>query len=65
VARGDAATVTRQLEALAAADPELVPLAVELGRETLRRVAAAGGPADVGREAVAAALRRATRTSPE
>jgi len=58
VARGDAATVARQLEELAAADPELVPLAVELGRETLRRLAAAGRPG-TGRGEVAAALARA------
>jgi len=58
VARGDAATVARQLEALAAADPELLPLVVELGRETLRRVAAAGTPGG-GSAAVAAALARA------
>jgi predicted short-subunit dehydrogenase-like oxidoreductase (DUF2520 family) len=63
VARGDAATVGRQLEALAAADPDLVPLAVALGRETLRRLAAAGAPAE-GAEAVAAALARAAAGSP-
>jgi predicted short-subunit dehydrogenase-like oxidoreductase (DUF2520 family) len=60
VARGDAATVARQLEALAAADPELVPLAVALGRETLRRLAAARAPG-AERAAVAAALAAAVR----
>ncbi len=36
-ARGDLATWERQVAALAAAAPELVPLAVALGRETLRQ----------------------------
>jgi predicted short-subunit dehydrogenase-like oxidoreductase (DUF2520 family) len=40
VARGDLVTVQRHLEALKAAAPERLPLAVELARETLRQVAA-------------------------
>jgi len=39
VARGDEETVARHLEALARADPQLVPLVVALARETLRQLA--------------------------
>jgi predicted short-subunit dehydrogenase-like oxidoreductase (DUF2520 family) len=44
VARGDLVTVQRHLEALKAAAPERLPLAVELARETLRQVAAVQPP---------------------
>jgi predicted short-subunit dehydrogenase-like oxidoreductase (DUF2520 family) len=40
VARGDLATFERLMEALRAAAPERLPLALELARETLRQVAA-------------------------
>jgi predicted short-subunit dehydrogenase-like oxidoreductase (DUF2520 family) len=39
VARGDLATFERHVEALRAAAPELLPLALELARETLRQAA--------------------------
>jgi predicted short-subunit dehydrogenase-like oxidoreductase (DUF2520 family) len=42
VARGDEATVLRQLAALEADLPELVPLVAALGRGTLDRVGEAG-----------------------
>jgi predicted short-subunit dehydrogenase-like oxidoreductase (DUF2520 family) len=41
-ARGDHATVARQLEALRQAAPEKAPLAGELVQETLRQVARIG-----------------------
>lgn len=40
VARGDLATCKRHLEALRAAAPERLPLALELARETLRQIGA-------------------------
>lgn len=43
VARGDLATFEIHLEALRAAAPERLPLALELARETLRQVAAGPG----------------------
>jgi len=57
-ARGDLATWDRHLDALAELAPELVPLAVALGRETLRQRArrAPHGPAQ---QALAARLARA------
>lgn len=60
VARGDAAAAARQLELLAAADPELLPLVIALGRETVRRLRAAPGD----RTAVAALLDRAAAGQP-
>ncbi len=54
VARGDAPTMARLLDALAAFAPEKLPLALELARETLRQHARAAEPgpghAAVGRE---------------
>jgi predicted short-subunit dehydrogenase-like oxidoreductase (DUF2520 family) len=47
VARGDLATFEQHVEALRAAAPELLPLALELARETLRQ-AAASQPAGAG-----------------
>jgi predicted short-subunit dehydrogenase-like oxidoreductase (DUF2520 family) len=41
-ARGDAATLTRHLEELRAADPELVALALAVAREALRQRARRG-----------------------
>jgi len=53
VARGDLATVERHLGALRAAAPELLPLALELARETLRQVAASQ-PLGAGHQALLA-----------
>lgn len=44
VARGDVDTFVAQLDALREADAELVPLAIELARETLRQVARRAAP---------------------
>ena len=54
-ARGDLAGVERHLAALAEEEPELVPLAVLLGRESLRQLARRG-PLDGPRRGLAAAL---------
>jgi len=58
-ARGDRATVERHLAALAEGAPELVPLAVLLGRESLRQIARRG-PLDGPRRNLAAALEART-----
>jgi predicted short-subunit dehydrogenase-like oxidoreductase (DUF2520 family) len=53
VARGDAATFTRQLAALADLAPEKVPLVLELARETLRQQARLGPLGEAQRELLA------------
>lgn len=58
VARGDLDTVERHLAALAAAAPEFLPLALELARATLDRLAERAPP-DAGRLALADRLARA------
>lgn len=57
VARGDLETLDRHLEALSAARPDLVPLAVELARTVLAR-AAEHAPLDAAQRSVAERLSR-------
>jgi predicted short-subunit dehydrogenase-like oxidoreductase (DUF2520 family) len=52
-ARGDSATIARQLEALAGLAPEKLGLVVELARETLRQMERAGGLASEHRKLLA------------
>lgn len=62
VARGDAATVERQLDALEERLPELVPLVARLGEEALVSLRRAGSR-DAGRDQLLDALRRRLETT--
>jgi len=57
-ARGDRATIERQLEALAGVAPEKVPLVLELARESLRQRERAGELTAEQRELMAALAER-------